>query len=65
MILKWILKSVVEKCGLSSTDSGYGPVATCCKHDNELSVSMKGTKFFYQLSKYQFLKKESAARSLV
>jgi hypothetical protein len=31
----------VERCGLDSSDSGYGPVAGSCEHGDEPSVSVK------------------------
>jgi hypothetical protein len=34
--------------------------AGACEHGNELSVSIKGGQFIYQLSDYLFLKKDSA-----
>jgi hypothetical protein len=30
-----------DQCGLDSSDSGEGPVASCCEHSNEPSVSIK------------------------
>jgi hypothetical protein len=32
----------VGRCELDTSDSGQGPVATCCEHGNEPSDSMKG-----------------------
>jgi hypothetical protein len=32
----------VGSCGLDSCGSVYGPVAGCCEHGNEPSVSIKG-----------------------
>jgi hypothetical protein len=37
-------------CGLSSSGSGYGPVAGSCEHGNEPLVSIKGGEFLDQLS---------------
>jgi hypothetical protein len=31
--------------GLDLSGSGYGPVAGCCEHDNEHSVSIKSGNF--------------------
>jgi hypothetical protein len=35
---------------------GKGPVAGCCEHDHELSGSVQGGKFLYQLSDCKLLK---------
>jgi hypothetical protein len=35
----------VGRCGLDSSGSGQGPVASSCEHDNELSGSIKGGEF--------------------
>jgi hypothetical protein len=54
------LEETVGKSGLDASGSGQGPVAGCCKHDNESSASIRGGKFLDQLSDYQLLKKDSA-----
>jgi hypothetical protein len=36
----------VGGCRLDASGSGYGPVATFCEHDNELSDSIKGGELF-------------------
>jgi hypothetical protein len=35
----------VGRCGLVSSDSGYGPVVGSCEHGNEPSGFIKGEKF--------------------
>jgi hypothetical protein len=40
------------RCGLDSTGSGYGTVAGCCKHTNEISGSITDGKFLNQLNEY-------------
>jgi hypothetical protein len=35
----------VQRCGLDSSGSGYGPVAGSCEHGNEHSGSTKGGYF--------------------
>jgi hypothetical protein len=42
----------VERCGLNSSGSGYGPVEGCCVHGNEPSGSIKGGEFLDSLSDY-------------
>jgi len=42
----------VEVYELNSSGSGQGPEAGPCEHDNESSNSIKGGKFFAQLSDY-------------
>jgi hypothetical protein len=42
---EWIIKEI----RMNSTDSGQGPVAGSCEHDNESSGSIKW-KFLDQLS---------------
>jgi hypothetical protein len=37
-------------CGLDSTGTGYGPVAGCCEHGNELSGSTQGGEFLKYVS---------------
>jgi hypothetical protein len=45
IILEWFLGKWVASCGLDYYGSGYGLVASCCEHDNELSCSLKDRKF--------------------
>jgi hypothetical protein len=33
------------RCGLDSSDSGQGPVASSCKYGNKPSCSIKGGEF--------------------
>jgi hypothetical protein len=40
----------VDRCGLDSSDSGYGQVTDCCEHGNEPSGSIKGGEFLDKLS---------------
>jgi hypothetical protein len=39
----------VGNCGVNSSGSGYGPVAGCCEHGNELSGSVKVESFLTYL----------------
>jgi hypothetical protein len=43
--LKWIEENRVWRCGLTSSGSGWGPVAGSCEHGNEPSGSIKGREF--------------------
>jgi hypothetical protein len=40
IILKYIVKNVVEECGLDIFGLEYDPVAGCCKDSNKISSSM-------------------------
>jgi hypothetical protein len=40
----------VGRCGLDSCGSEQRPMAGCCEHDNEPSVSIKGGECLSQLS---------------
>jgi hypothetical protein len=42
----------VGRCGLDSSDSGYGPAAGSCEHGNEPSGSIKGREFLDYLNEY-------------
>jgi hypothetical protein len=48
-----------------SFDSGWGQAAGLCERCNELTISFRGTKFREQVRDCQFLKKDSAPRSLL
>jgi hypothetical protein len=50
----------VRGCGLSSVESGQGPVAGPWGHSNETSGCIQGGSFFEQLSDCQILKKDHA-----
>jgi hypothetical protein len=39
MGLEWILGRVAGECGMDSPGSGHGPVAGCCEHGDEPSLS--------------------------
>jgi len=45
---------------MGSSGSGYEPLAGCCEHSNEHSVSIKGGECINQLCDYQLVKKDSA-----
>jgi hypothetical protein len=49
IILKW---NSVEGCGLDSSGSIQGPVASSCEHCNKSSGSIKGGEFLVQMSVY-------------
>jgi hypothetical protein len=42
VILKWILGKLGLGCGLESSGSGQGPLASSCEQGNEPSGSVKG-----------------------
>jgi hypothetical protein len=44
----------VERCGLHSSGSGYGPLGGYCEHSNEPSGSVKGEKFLNSLVTVSF-----------
>jgi len=45
IILEWILGDGVGRCGLDSSVSRQGPVASCFEHGDEPSGSIKGVEF--------------------
>jgi hypothetical protein len=45
IILKCIFGKLSLECGLNSSGSGYGPVASSCKHCSKPSGSIKGGEF--------------------
>jgi hypothetical protein len=55
----------VGGCGLNSSGSEQGPVASSCEHGNEPSASIKDGEFFDYLSKYKLFKKDRAPCRLV
>jgi hypothetical protein len=50
------LHKQIRECGLDSSCSRQGPVASFCKRGNEPSGSIKYGEFLYQLSNYWLLK---------
>jgi hypothetical protein len=47
VISELILGKQVGSCGLDSSSSVWGLVASCCEHDNETSSSIKDGEFLY------------------
>jgi len=55
----------VGGCGLDSSGSGQGQVASCCEHGNEPSGTIKGREFIGYLSDCQLLKKDCTPQSML
>jgi hypothetical protein len=51
-------RSRVGPCGLDSSGSGKGHMASSCEHDNEPSGSIKAEELLVQLSAFHLLKKD-------
>jgi hypothetical protein len=45
IILEWIFVKYDRRCGLDSSGSGQGPVASPCEHGNEPTGSIKNGEF--------------------
>jgi hypothetical protein len=57
IILKCIIKNRMERCGLDSSDSGQGHIASSCEHGDKHFGSINSEEFFDFPSPCSFLKK--------
>jgi hypothetical protein len=50
VLLRKDFKEMEGRCGLDSSGSEHGPMASSCEHGNKASGSIKGEEFLDQLS---------------
>jgi hypothetical protein len=59
--IEWILGYSVGRCGVDSSDSGWGSVTGPCERGTEPLDSVRGGEFLEYLPDYQLLKRSCAA----